>query len=60
MLLYPRLTSLVFTPNHFFVRESFRGRSDSLSYLVWLDDYDRSVPKNDIVETTAHGFSYTV
>jgi hypothetical protein len=55
MAVYPRLANLMSSAS-----SSDTLVSDVVPYLVdiWLDDYSRSSPSADIVETTTSGFSY--
>jgi hypothetical protein len=55
---YPRLDSLMSHLTTSPVEDAFAAEVIPYLVSVWLDDYDRLSPKNNIVETTTQGFSY--
>ena len=58
MATYPQLSGLVTRLTPETAATGFSRKV--IPYLIggWLDDYDRSTKKSDIVETTVSGFSY--
>ena len=57
MAQYPRLAGLMPTAGQR-SEDAFRNKVTPYLVDVWLDDYSRTAPTADVVETSASGFSY--